>query len=172
MTLLCLSSGLRLAELLALMPEDLDWVGEKAVVQHGKGDKRRLVPFHPIAQEAVRKYLKSDQDRVPGLPIFLSKGGRPMSDRTAEYGIGSYLEAVTGRTDISPHGLRHSAASWWVSCGVPMREIQVLLGHASIRTTERYAALVAPDIAPIRSANAVMTLAFGPPGPEAQTCAV
>ena len=70
---------------------------------------------------------------------------------------------MTGRTDISPHDLRHSSAAWWASCGVPIREVQTLLGHTYVQTTERYAALVAPDTAPIRSANAVMSVAFGRP---------
>jgi len=168
MTLLALSSGLRLAELLALVPEDLDWEGGKALVRHGKGDKRRTVPFHPIAQQAVKRYMDALRQGCPeGLPLFVQapkKGGfRKLSQRTAQYNISRYVEAMTGRADISPHDLRHSAASWWVSCGVPMREVQTLLGHTNIQTTERYASLVAPDTAPIRSANAVMSVAFGVP---------
>lgn len=168
MTLLCLTSGLRLAELLALTPEDLDWEGGKALVRHGKGDKRRIVPFHPIAQGAVRRYMDTLRRGCPeGMPLFVKdlKGGgfQLLTTRTVQYNIGGYIEAVTGRKDISPHALRHSMASWLVSCGVSMREMQTLLGHASIQTTERYAQLVSPDTAPIRSANAVMTVAFGRP---------
>lgn len=171
MTLLALSSGLRLAELLALTPEDLDWAEGKAQVRHGKGDKRRTVPFHPVAQEAVRRYMDVLRRGCPeGLPLFVQapkKGGfKKLAFRTAQYNISQYVEAMTGRADISPHDLRHSAASWWVSCGVPMREVQTLLGHTNIQTTERYASLVAPDTAPIRSANAVMSVAFGVPGTE------
>lgn len=173
MTLLALTSGLRLSELLALTGEDLDWEGGKALVRHGKGDKRRLVPFHSITQEAVRAYLEGPRRGCPeGMPLFVltfKKGGfRNLTKRVAELNIGHYVEAVTGRTDISPHDLRHSAASWWVSCGVPMREVQTLLGHSNIRTTERYASLVAPDTAPIRSANAVMSAAFGIPEPAGE----
>lgn len=168
MTLLCLSSGLRLAELLALAPEDLDWAQGRALVRHGKGDKRRTVPFHPVAQEAVRTYLNAQRRGCPeGLPLFVQaprKGGfKPLSTRTAQYNISQYVEGMTGRTDISPHDLRHSAASWWVSCGVSIREVQTLLGHTNVQTTERYASLVAPDTAPVRSANAVMSAAFGRP---------
>lgn len=168
MTLLALSSGLRLTELLTLMPEDLDWEGGKALVRHGKGDKRRTVPFHPIAQKAVKRYADTMRQGCPeGLPLFVQapkRGGfKKLSKRTAQYNISQYVEGMTGRTDISPHDLRHSAASWWVSCGVPMREVQTLLGHTNIQTTERYASLVAPDTAPIRSANAVMSVAFGVP---------
>ena len=166
MTLLCLSSGLRLEELLALSPADLDWENGRALVRHGKGDKRRAVPFHPVAQEAVGKYLDAQRKGCPdGLPLFVQapkKGGfKPLSTRTAQYNISQYVEAMTGRADISPHDLRHSAASWWVSCGVPIREVQTLLGHTNVQTTERYAQLVAPDTAPIHSANAVMSQTFG-----------
>ena len=172
MTLLCLSSGLRLSELLSLAPEDLDWAQGKALVRHGKGDKRRTVPFHPIAQEAVKVYLRTQRRGCPdGLPLFVQapKKGKfkPLSLRTAQYNISQYVEGMTGRSDISPHDLRHSAASWWVSCGVPIREVQTLLGHANIQTTERYASLGAPDTAPVRSANAVMTAAFGTPDSNA-----
>lgn len=168
MTLLCMTSGLRIAELLDLAPEDLDWDGGKAVVRHGKGDKRRLVPFHPIAQEALKKYMESGRKDCPdGLPVFVVKDKqgayKKIGMRTAQYNISDYVEAVTGRTDVSPHDLRHSAASWWSYSGVPMREIQALLGHAHLGTTERYASLVAPDTAPVRRANAVMSLAFGRP---------
>lgn len=168
MTILCLTSGLRLAELLALKPEDLDWEGERAIVRHGKGDKYRQVPFHPVAQTAVKRYMDALRRGCPaGMPLFVNnlKGGgfKPLCERAVQKNIGSYVEAMTGRTDISPHDLRHSAASWWVSYGVPIREIQTLLGHTNIQTTERYASLVAPDTAPIRSANTVMTLAFGQP---------
>lgn len=168
MTILTLASGLRLAELLTLTPEDLDWERGKAVVRHGKGDKRRLVPFPAIAQEAVKQYMDHQRKACPeGMPLFvnaLKKGGyKLLNKRTAQYNITAYVEAMTGRKDISPHALRHSAASWWVSCGVSMREVQTLLGHSKIETTERYASLVAPDTAPIRSANAVMAVAFGKP---------
>ena len=113
-------------------------------------------------------YLKAQRRGCPdGLPLFVQapkKGGfKPLSTRTAQYNISQYVEGMTGRTDISPHDLRHSAASWWVSCGVPIREVQTLLGHTNIQTTERYASLVAPDTAPVRSANAVMSVAFGRP---------
>lgn len=168
MTILTLASGMRLAELLALTPEDLDWGNGKAVVRHGKGDKRRLVPFPEVAREAVRQYMDHQRKGCPeGMPLFvnaLKKGGyKRLNKRTAQYNITAYVEAMTGRKDVSPHALRHSAASWWVSCGVPMREVQTLLGHSKIETTERYAQLVAPDTAPIRSANAVMAVAFGRP---------
>lgn len=168
MTLLCLTSGLRLAELLALTPEDLDWEHGRALVRRGKGGKRRTVPFHHIAQDAVSRYVDLIRRGCPeGMPLFVlsSKDGefRLMCRRTAQHNIGSFVEAMTGRKDISPHDLRHSAASWWVSCGVPIREVQTLLGHTSIKTTERYASLVAPDTAPIRRANQVMNVAFGRP---------
>lgn len=168
MTILALASGMRLSELLALTPEDLDWESGRAVVRHGKGDKYRLVPFPEVAQKAVRHYLDHQRKGCPeGMPLFvlaIKKGGyKPLNKRTAQKNIAAYVEAMTGRKDISPHALRHSAASWWVSCGVPMREVQTLLGHSSVETTERYAQLVAPDTAPIRSANAVMAVAFGRP---------
>ena len=168
MTLVCLSSGVRLAELLALTPEDLDWEAEKAIVRHGKGDKWRTVPFPAVAQEAVRHYMDTLRRGCPdGLPLFVQapkKGGfKPLNPRTAQKNIGAFVEGMTGRKDISPHDLRHSMASWLVSLGMNMREIQALLGHSGIHTTERYASLVAPDTAPVRSANAVMNVAFGRP---------
>lgn len=168
MTILTLASGLRLSELLDLTPEDLDWAQEKVVVRRGKGNKRRLVPFPDVAQEAVKGYVDRQRKGCPeGMPLFvnvLKKGGyKPLNKRTAQYNITAYVEAMTGRKDVSPHALRHSAASWWVSCGVSMREVQALLGHSGIETTERYAQLVAPDTSPIKRANAVMAAAFGRP---------
>lgn len=168
MTILALASGMRLAELLALTPEDLDWENGRAAVRHGKGDKYRLVPFPDVARRAVREYMDHQRKGCPeGMPLFvnaLKKGGcKRLNERTAQYNITAYVEAMTGRKDVSPHALRHSAASWWVSCGVPMREVQTLLGHSKIETTERYASLVAPDTAPIKRANAVMAVAFGWP---------
>lgn len=168
MTILTLASGMRLAELLAVTPEELDWGTGRAVVRHGKGDKYRLVPFPDVAQEPVRQYIDLQRRGCPeGMPLFVlalkSGGFKLLNRRTAQKNIAAYVEAMTGRKDITPHALRHSAASWWVSCGVPMREVQTLLGHSKMETTERYASLVAPDTAPIKSANAVMAVAFGRP---------
>lgn len=166
--ILGMASGMRLGELLSITPEGLDWEHEKALVRHGKGNKRRLVPFPEVAQTAVREYMTRLRKGCPdGMPLFVRevKEGvfKAIAPRTAQDNVRAYVEAMTGRKDIFPHALRHSAASWWVSCGVPMREVQALLGHACMGTTERYAQLVAPDTAPIRSANAVMAVAFGRP---------
>ena len=173
MSLLVLTSGLRLSELMALTPEDLDWEQGRATVRHGKGDKWRVVPFHEIAQEAVRTYMERLRKGCPeGMPLFvgtLKKGGfKKLTKRTVEYNIGDFIEGMTGRTDISPHDLRHAMASWLVSSGMNMREVQTLLGHTSIQTTERYASLVAPDTLPVRNANQVMNIAFGRPEPVEQ----
>lgn len=168
MVLVCLSSGVRLAELLALTPDDLDWEGERAIVRRGKGDKWRVVPFPRLAQQAVKKYMDLIRKGCPeGMPLFVmvTKAGafKTLNPRTAQKNINSYVDAMTGRKDISPHDLRHSMASHLVSLGMNMREVQTLLGHANINITERYAQLVAPDTAPVRSANAVMNVAFGRP---------
>lgn len=167
MTLLFLGSGVRLSELLALTPNDLDWGAELAVIRHGKGDKRRAVPFPQFVQGAVRAYMEQVRKNIPDTePLFLkvNRDGqyKPLAERTARQNIYDYIEAMTGRTDVSPHDLRHSAASHWVSTEkVSMKEIQTILGHTSIVTTERYASLVSPDLAPVRAANRAMSQMFG-----------
>ncbi|HIC22813.1 MAG: hypothetical protein COB10_01805 [Planctomycetota bacterium] len=133
------SCGLRVSELCDLCPMDI-FLEEGFLRCRGKGSKERIVPAGDRALLAIRKYREKEKPMVPQGEdrVFLSTRGRPMHRR-------SVLEimkraAVTAGIlrSVNPHMLRHSFATHLLERGAGLREVQELLGHADIRTTEIY----------------------------------
>lgn len=157
--ILLLTSGLRESEALDLVPEDLHWEEGSITVRSGKGHKTRKVPFLPVAQNAVREYMQMSRPEGAGDldPLFLtgSKDGtfRLMSTTSFYEAVCHYLERTTGRTDLSPHSLRHSFATFLVSDNVNVKTLQAALGHSSLSTTQRYAQLLSPDTSSVEAAK-------------------
>lgn len=158
--LLLVTSAVRCNELIHIRPCDMNWVEDTIRVVEAKGGKSRTVLFHPVAQKAIEEYM--DNFRHPNAtdddPLFIMSNDmnfHPMPKRTVEHDIKAYISQTTGRNDIFPHALRHTSARYMVSAGMPLSEIQVLLGHSSVKMTEHYAQLLSPDITPIRSADGV-----------------
>ena len=140
--------GLRLAEINLLRPADIDW--DRNVIRiHGKGSKERDLPLDPCLAAPLRKYLKSNRNLR-----YLFEGssqGRPYPRRTIEkiYDNACKKAGVQRRGGI--HTLRHSFATHLLEQGVDLRRIQVLLGHANIKTTQIYTHVSREEIAKIRS---------------------
>lgn len=140
-------AGLRIGELVALDVRDLDLLAREVRVL-GKGRKERVVPLPEAAREALAAWLEAR--RRPGYqaePLFVSlPGGRP-GRRLGERAVRRVLArraavaGVAGR--VHPHRLRHSYATHLLDMGADLREIQELLGHASLSTTQRYLAVSA-----------------------------
>ncbi|HET7061645.1 MAG TPA: tyrosine recombinase XerC [Nitrosospira sp.] len=136
---LCYSSGLRLAELAGLKPEDLDFSDGTARV-NGKGGKTRIVPVGSKAMEALRNWIRHRANLAkPGeVALFLSRYGRNISHRSIAQRL--KVQAVRQGLDstVHPHMLRHSFASHILQSSGDLRAVQEMLGHASIRTTQVY----------------------------------
>lgn len=141
-------AGLRVGEVSALDVRDVDLhSGEVRVM--GKGGKERVVPLPGAARESLGEYL--DSRRAPGIlaePLFPSL--RPRDGRARRLGprdIRRILKARARRVGIvdrvHPHRLRHSYATHLLDMGADLREIQELLGHVSLSTTEKYTAVSA-----------------------------
>lgn len=133
------SSGLRLAELVALDIADVDF-NDNTVRITGKGGKTRIVPVGRYAHQAIKEWLKI---RVTLAPVnesamFVSNLGRRISRRSVElrlrqWGIKQGLNGI-----VHPHKLRHSFASHLLESSGNLRAVQELLGHADISTTQIY----------------------------------
>jgi integrase/recombinase XerC len=137
--LLLYGCGLRISEALSLLRKDAPLPGRDVLRIVGKGGKERLVPVLPVAQAAVVRYIDlcPYQLEADG-PLFLgAKGGR-MSPRIAQL----LMERLRGELGLpataTPHALRHSFATHLLSAGADLRQIQELLGHASLSTTQAY----------------------------------
>ena len=136
---LCYSSGLRLAELADLKPEDLSLSDDMARVT-GKGGKTRIVPIGSKAALVLREWMKQRETlaKAGESALFLSRYGKNISRRS----IGQRLKIVAARQGISanihPHMLRHSFASHLLQSSGDLRAVQEMLGHASISTTQVY----------------------------------
>lgn len=151
--ILLLTTEIRNAELLALTLADLNFETGCITVEHGKGDKYRLVDFPEIAQTAIRAYLASGI-RPAGLPdtalLFgttAAKEARPhASDGVWKRGTTQWLSslverhvrAVTGVEKIRTHDLRHVGARLDLNNGMTTDELQQKLGHFDPKTTQRY----------------------------------
>lgn len=160
MTILLVTSGIRESELLDLTPADLHWDEGSIVIRSGKGGKARTAPLMGIAKQAIKEYMERERPKGAGNfdPIFVIPDGdgfKPMSVSTFGCAIKSFLTHMTGRDDLSAHSLRHSCATFLISNGMNARDLQAILGHSSLNTTQRYAQLLAPDTAPIEHAKDV-----------------
>lgn len=134
------ASGMRVAELCGLDVGDVDLVRMTARVT-GKGNKQRTVPFGRSAAEAVQKWIDEARPELDhadgGSALFLgSRGGRidPRQVRRVVERSGT----ATGAGHVSPHDLRHSAATHLLEGGADLRIVQELLGHSSLQTTQIY----------------------------------
>ncbi len=137
-------SGLRVSEACNLDVGDVarDGSGARVTVRLGKGRKDRIVPAGSKAWRAIEAYLPRRAALVRGVgtssALFLTRRGRRLGPRQARRQL-ARREARTGVRSVSPHALRHSFATHLLGEGADLRSIQEMLGHASLRTTQRYA---------------------------------
>lgn len=132
------SCGLRVSELTSLRLQDL-FFGEGFIRVVGKGDKQRIVPISSVARDKIQLYMEFRKPKRPSeATLFLNNRGTPLT-RVMVFTIIKGAANLAGITkQISPHTLRHSYATHLLEGGANIRQVQELLGHESIETTEIY----------------------------------
>jgi integrase/recombinase XerC len=137
--LLLYGAGLRISEALALTENTAPTALRDTIRIVGKGGRERVVPVLPVVIEALDRYrallpypLDADE------PLFRGAKGGPLSPRIIQL-LMERLRATLDLPDTAtPHALRHSFATHLLSAGADLRQIQELLGHASLSTTQVY----------------------------------
>jgi len=137
------ATGCRASELSGLRVRDVH-LEESYCLCHGKGNKQRLVPLGQPAIRAVRKYLDSERSILaaaaerPPEWLLLSRRGRRLRRESIWELVKKYAARTGVKDPISPHTLRHSFATHLLAGGADLRQVQEMLGHASIATTQIY----------------------------------
>jgi site-specific recombinase XerD len=142
-------AGLRASEALHLLTEDWRPADRALVVRAGKGRKDRIAFVGPTTMRALRRWLSHHPHPASETLLFCDRQGRPLKYRhlvTILHRV-SRNAGLTGARRVSPHGLRHFAATSWLRGGAGLDEVRRLLGHESLDTTLRYSRLVGADLA-------------------------
>jgi len=137
------ATGVRVSELVALNLED---VTESSVRCIGKAGRERTLPLVGSVQTAIEEYLdiarnqlaRNNPQKIDAL--FLNHRGKRLTRQGFWLILKNYAEEL-GLSDLTPHTLRHSFAAHMVANGADLRAVQVLLGHASLATTQIYSQL-------------------------------
>ena len=131
------STGMRVGELIRLDIDDVDIQGRECVVT-GKGNKQRPVYFDARTKLHLTAYLESRKDNNPALFVSLNGRTQRLSVCTVEKRIKALGErAQVGR--VHPHKFRRTLATHAIDKGMPIEQVQRLLGHSKIETTMHYA---------------------------------
>ena len=133
------STGIRISELCSLTINDINLETGKITI-HGKGSKERLVYIgNNNVLSAIRKYY-SMHIKISNTNLFLftNKQGKRLSEQSVRHMIDRYANKAGVKQHITPHMFRHSFATLLLDDGVDIRQIQNILGHASIVTTQIY----------------------------------
>lgn len=135
------SCGLRVSELVGLRISDL-FLEEGFLRVSGKGSKQRLVPASEECRNRIATYMREYRERPAeeksSDTLFLNRRGRPLS-RVMIFNIVKDAAAAAGiGKEVSPHTFRHSFATHLLQGGANIRQVQEMLGHESITTTEIY----------------------------------
>jgi len=136
------SAGIRIAELAAITRRDIARNQRGWMIKiTGKGSHERMVPVGSCAARAIIRYLR----RCPtdGF-VFRNLRGGKISTRSIERVVDRYLDLI-GRADCSAQSLRHSCATHMLWNGAGIADIQSLLGHKNIHTTQIYTHLDLPS---------------------------
>ncbi len=140
------ATGIRVGELVNIDLKDIDF-RERLVRVTGKRKKQRIVPFHQHALQALMHYIAETRpaflNNCPASkrderPLFLNYQGTRITTRSVGRMIDKYIKLCSDIHDISPHSLRHSFATHLLDSGADLRDIQELLGHALLSTTQIY----------------------------------
>ena len=134
------ATGCRVSEISNLKMQDVH-LAERFCKCQGKGDKQRMVHLGESAIRAVSRYFmlreKLDQGREQPW-LFLSRSGRRIRREAIWELVKKYALLADINVSISPHTMRHSFATHLLAGGADLRQVQEMLGHASIATTQIY----------------------------------
>lgn len=139
------ATGMRVGELTSLNVQDMDFENHTVKVT-GKGNKQRVVPFGVPAANACKEWIEHGRSALlekhaansAGMQaLFLGARAKRIDQRVVR-SIVHAAAAAAKVPDVAPHALRHSAATHMLNGGADLREVQELLGHSSLNTTQRY----------------------------------
>lgn len=135
------ATGMRVSELVSLNLDDLN-LASRTVRCFGKGAKERIIPVYPRAAAAVAAYLEEgrlnyQKDREERALFLNPRGGR-LTRQGLWLIIKEYVELAGITMAVTPHTLRHSFATHLLAEGAGLREVQRLLGHSNVSTTQIY----------------------------------
>ena len=135
---LLLSSGVRIQELVQLDKQDIDWT-EKSFIVLGKGAKERKVYFNTKTKKVLQDYLKTRNDNKD--PLFISIRNNRNDGRLTVGAIERMFRNAGKELKIKayPHKFRRTFATNLLKKGMPLEQVQTLLGHSNIETTTIYA---------------------------------
>ncbi len=149
------STGLRVSELVGLNREQIDLEsGELGVI--GKGRRPRVVFISDRAKFWLRQWLGSREDEWT--PLFVHFGGKKeknlygdgeemrLTARSVQRIVDKYARRANLPVKLSPHGVRHSFATDLLSNGANLRDVQEMLGHKSVVTTQIYTHVTKPQL--------------------------
>lgn len=146
--LVMFNTGARVQEVLDLRPRDLQLVRPIQARLFGKGRKERLCPLWPRTADVLRALLtETGLEAASPEPLFRNRRGEPLTRFGVRYLLRKYATraqttvAGLARKHVHPHTMRHSAAVHLLQSGVDLVSISHWLGHASVETTNRYAAV-------------------------------
>ncbi|MBI3564457.1 MAG: tyrosine-type recombinase/integrase [Elusimicrobia bacterium] len=131
------SSGLRRAEVRALNVGDVDLLSGTLRV-FGKGSKERIVPAGDAALKRLRDYLRSRGGPADGEPLFTNLRGARISEEGVAFVVRRWVRRSSLLKKVTPHVFRHSFATHLLNRGCNIREVQEMLGHANLNTTQIY----------------------------------
>ncbi len=135
------ASGLRVTELISLAVDEVN-LRQGAVRVRGKGNKERLVPLGDEAQHWLTRYIAEARPKLLGGKahplLFVSRRREGLTRQAFWLAIKRYAARAGIARPLSPHVLRHSFATHLLNHGADLRALQMLLGHASLSTTQIY----------------------------------
>ena len=135
------ATGIRVSELIGLNINDFN--PRLSFIRCGSGEKERFIPIYPVAVKAVNTYIEKSRsvlvNTVDENALFVNITGERMSRQGFWKILKAYAAAAGIKSTITPHTLRHSFAAHLLENGADIHDIQVILGHSDISSTQRYA---------------------------------
>ncbi len=135
-----LGTGIRVSELVNLQIQDIDFDTQSFIVTRKGGDQQEI--FMPVqVSNAIYSYLHKDEDNVRDKgPLFLGRGGKPLTTASVEKTLKNYCYAVdiTHPDKTRPHALRRTFACRLLEDGIDIKMVAELMGHKNIEVTHRY----------------------------------
>ena len=144
------ATGMRLSELTSSAVEDLNFEEGLIHIKHGKGQKQRLVPMGEAARNWLQEYLENVRPilakQSDTQAVFLNRFARRMDKNGWQKKLAQYVSSAGIKKSFTTHCFRHQLATAMLERGADTRHIQEILGHETLKTTQRYLHVVKAEL--------------------------